>query len=154
MDAIASLSRLVQKAASPSRPYHGGRWGLDATWYKQAGISRGYQPPRRAGLVPGPHLDRATNGSQQTGTGQGADRCTHRPTDGGRVSMGHKGSKEINDAGYVKRHLWEHQRLAGGINHTLLSHLASAMGLRAHSSNMEREMGSSTGQDDGYGRHQ
>ena len=38
--------------------------------------------------------------------------------------MGHKGSKEINDAGYVKRHLWEHQRLAGGINHALLSHPA------------------------------
>ena len=42
--------------------------------------------------------------------------------------MSHKGSKEINDAGYVKRHLWEHQRLAGEINHTLLSHLASDLG--------------------------
>ena len=154
MDAIASLSRLVQKAASPSRPYHGGRWGLDATWYKQAGISRGYQPPRCARPVPGPHLDSTTNGSQQTGTGQGTGWCTHRPTDGRRVSMGHKGSKEINDAGYVKRHLWEHQKLTGGINHTLLSHLASALGPRTHPSNMERKMGGPTGQDDGYSRHQ
>ena len=154
MDAVAPLSGLVQKAATPSRPHHGGRWGLDATGHKQAGISRGYQSPRRAGPIPGPHLDRATNGSQQAGAGQGADRCTHRPTDGGGVPMGHKGSKEINDAGHVKRHLREHQRLAGGSNHTLLSYPASALGPRTHPSNLEREMGGSTGQNDGHGRHQ
>ena len=70
MDAVASLSRLVQKAASPSRSYHGGRWGLDTTWHKQAGISRGYQPLG----VPDKYLDLIWTALQTVPNKQELDR--------------------------------------------------------------------------------